>query len=208
MKSCCEGKSDEIAQLRASQGHVLKIVLAINLLMFFVELAFGIRARSTSLLADSLDMFGDSAVYAFSLFVLTKSDYWRASAAFLKGLIMTAFGIAVFFEAWNKIFASIIPHSETISIVGIIALIANSICLILLLKHRRDDINMRSTWLCSRNDIVANIGVIGAGVAVSLMNSKWPDIAIGMIIAGIFLTTSFAVLRDSAKELKLNARIP
>ncbi len=204
-KSCCENKAAELAALRQRQGRVLKIVLAINATMFLVEFAAGILSKSTSLLADSLDMFGDSVVYAFSLYVLGMSVRWRASAALLKGLIMTAFGIGVLGEAIYKILADSMPVSATMGSVGLLALAANAACLVLLLRHKADDINMRSTWLCSRNDIVANLGVLAAAGGVALTGTKWPDIGVGMMIAVLFLSSAVSVLRESWAEFSPHA---
>ncbi len=204
--SCCEGKSDALKLLRLRQAKILKVVLAINAAMFFVEFTSGIHAKSTSLLADSLDMFGDATVYAFSLFVLDRGPRARAGAAFLKGLIMLAFALFVLAEAVRKCFAEVLPVAETIGIIGSLALAANGICLWLLWRHRSDDINMRSTWLCSRNDIIANVGVILASGGVWVTATKWPDIAVGSIIATLFLSSAISVLREALPILRTRAQ--
>jgi len=197
MTSCCESKSEELALLRNKQRIVLIIVLVINAVMFFVEFTFGILSKSTALLADSLDMLGDATVYAFSLYVINKNQKWKAYAALLKGLLISIFGLFVFYEATNKMFSDILPITNTMGYIGTMALIANITCLALLLKHKEDDINMRSTWICSRNDIIANIGVITAAICVSYFNSKWPDIMIGLILATLFLRSSFSIIKES-----------
>lgn len=202
MKSCCENKGSEIAKLRHEQGKILKIVLVINALMFFIEFASGWMARSSALMADSLDMLGDALVYGFSLFVLHKGNVWRATAALLKGILILVFSIGVFAEVLVKIFSEIIPVAHTMGGIGFLALIANLACLLLLMKHKNDDINMRSTYICSRNDIISNSGVIIAALLVQLMNSKWPDIAVGLIIAVLFLKSAWHVLVESIEELK------
>lgn len=203
MKSCCEAKSTELEQLRTKQKNVLLIVLLINALMFFVEFTFGILSKSTALLADSLDMLGDATVYAFSLYVINKSMKWKASAALLKGVLITVFGLYVFGEAIFKAMADVVPMAKTMGVVGLVALAANSACLMLLLKHRDDDINMKSTWICSRNDIIANTGVLLAAFCVSYFNSKWPDIIIGLVIAFVFLKSAFHILSDSIREFRI-----
>lgn len=203
---CCEAKSDELKILRTRQARILKVVLAINAAMFFIEFASGIRARSTSLLGDSLDMFGDATVYAFSLFVLDRGPRARASAALLKGLIMLGFALFVLGEAVRKCFVEVFPVAETIGTVGTLALAANGICLWLLWRHRSDDINMRSTWLCSRNDIVANVGVILASGAVWVTATKWPDILVGSIIAVLFLSSAISVLREALPILRAQSQ--
>ncbi|MFZ9001884.1 MAG: cation diffusion facilitator family transporter [Bacteriovoracaceae bacterium] len=202
MKSCCESKSDELIVLRDKQKTALLIVLIINSLMFVIEFTFGILSQSTSLLADSLDMLGDASVYAFSLYVLNRGLKWKAAAALLKGIIISMFGIYVLIEATIKIYSDILPAADTMGIIGLLALLANTTCLFILLRHRDDDINMKSTWICSRNDIIANCGVLLAAFAVSYFNNKWPDIIIGLCIAFIFLKSALSILKDSIQELK------
>lgn len=206
-KNCCEGKSEALTLLREKQGKVLKIVLALNLVMFGLEFTFGILADSTALLADSLDMLGDAAVYAFSLYVLAKSIRWRAGSSLLKGLIMLAFGFVVLGEAISKSFSTLIPDAPTIGLVGLLALCVNAVCLWLLWSHKEDDINMRSTWICSRNDIIANCGVLLAAGATALTQTKWFDIGIGMIIATLFLKSAMGVIQESRQVLKAHPRL-
>lgn len=202
MKSCCEDKSSELIKLREQQGRILKIVLVINAVMFIVEFTSGWYARSSALMADSLDMFGDALVYGFSLFVLHRSQKWRATAALLKGIIISVFGLFVLVEVILKIFSDVVPRAETMGLIGLVALLANLTCLFLLMKHKNDDINMRSTYICSRNDIISNTGVIIASVAVGTTQSKWPDIAIGLLVAVLFLRSAWPILTESVSELR------
>lgn len=202
-KSCCEDKSVELEQLRNSQRNVLQVVLVINALMFLIEFISGWISHSSALMADSLDMFGDALVYGFSLYVLNKGSTWRARAGLLKGLIMAGFGLLVFGQTTYRVIQGIVPIAETMGAVGALALSANLICLLLLYKHRSDDINMRSTWLCSRNDIVANVGVLIASGLVAISDSIWPDTVVGFVIAGLFLKSSFHVILESRAELKI-----
>jgi len=199
---CCEDKSCELEGLRRRQGSVLKAVLAINAVMFFVEGGVGLWAGSTALMADSLDMLGDTLVYGFSLYVLAKGARWQAVSAMFKGLIMAGFGLFVFAEAFHKFLNPVTPVAEAIGIVGFLALAANSVCLWLLWRHRADDINMHSVWLCSRNDIIANTSVLAAGAGVWLLSSGWPDILVGLGIAGLFLRSAFHVLLRAWRQLK------
>ena len=205
MASCCEEKSCEVTALRESHGRVLWIVLAMNAMMFVVEGAAGVLAHSTSLLADALDMLGDALVYGFTLFVLVRSARWQASAALAKGAFMLAFGLAVLAEAAYKLFHPIMPAVETMGIVGAVALGINVICFSLLYRHRADNLNMSSTWLCSRNDLIANVGVLVAAGTAYVLASRWPDIIVGCIIATLFLRSAFDVLRASVRELRLIA---
>ena len=181
---------------------MLWIVLAINAAMFLVEGAAGVLAHSTSLLADALDMLGDALVYGFSLFVLVRSARWQAGAALAKGAFMLVFGLGVLGEAIYKVFHLVMPDVATMGVVGGLALAANLTCFFLLYRHRSDNLNMRSTWLCSRNDLVANVGVLLAAGGSYVLASRWPDLVIGAIIAGLFLASSLSVLRESIRSLR------
>ncbi len=202
MAGCCEDKSCEIAALRAGHGRVLWTVLAINAAMFLIEGYAGVVAHSTSLLADALDMLGDAVVYAFSLFVLNRSAHWQARAALAKGAFMLLFGLGVMAEAAYKTFVPVMPAAETMGLVGALALGANLVCFSLLYRHRADNLNMSSTWLCSRNDLIANVSVLVAAGATYIMASRWPDILVGIAIAALFLRSAVSVLRDARKELR------
>ena len=189
---------------RAKQGKVLSAVLWVNLVMFFLEFGFGIISGSSALLADSLDMLGDAAVYAFSLYVLARSLLVRARATLLKGFIMLASGVGVSFEVMRRALEGGLPGAETMGIIGGMALLANAFCAYLLFSHRDDDSNLRSTWLCSRNDVIANLSVIVASLLVGYTNSKWPDIFVGSLIALLFLTSSLSVFRDAVADMKVS----
>jgi cation diffusion facilitator family transporter len=201
MDQCCESKAQELAALRDRQGRVLVIVLAVNASMFCVEFGAGILAGSTALLGDSLDMLGDSLVYGFSLYVLHRSPVWRARAALFKGVIMAAFGVVVLLEAAVRLRVGVPPLVPTMAGVGSLALVANVYCFSLLWRHRSDDINLRSTWLCSRNDLFANGAVLVSAALVAWTRSVWPDVIVGVGIAGLFLGTAVSVLRESLAEL-------
>lgn len=201
-KSCCENKSAELAVLREKQGKVLKIVLAINAIMFVVEFGAGWFSHSSALMADSLDMFGDASVYAFSLFALSRGAVWRARAGMMKGLIMAAFGLVVLGQVAYRVYIGVIPVAETMGTIGTLALMANLVCLWLLYSRRADDINMRSTWLCSRNDIIANSGVLVASALVAYFGSIIPDVVVGTGIAALFLKSAFEVITEARDELK------
>jgi cation diffusion facilitator family transporter len=201
MGQCCETKAGELAALRLRQSRVLTTVLAINLTMFCVEFGAGLLSGSTALLADSLDMLGDAFVYGFSLLVLHRSLAWRARAALVKGGIMAAFGIGVLLEAFVRLSTGVPPLAPVMAAIGTFALVANAFCFSLLWRHRGDDINLRSTWLCSRNDLLANGAVLVAAAAVAWSGSIWPDLVVGAGIAVLFLRTAGSVLRESIAEL-------
>lgn len=199
MTDCCTNVSCEIEKLQARQSQTLKIVLGINGGMFIVEFVAGVLARSTALLADSLDMLGDTLVYGVSLYVVKRNDSWKALSALLKGLIMAVFGVGVLAEGGYKLLNPQIPHYETIGLIGLLALAANGVCFLLLWRHRSEDINMRSVWLCSRNDILANVLVLLAAAGVWMTASQWPDLVTGLCIALIFLRSAFFVIRDALR---------
>jgi cation diffusion facilitator family transporter len=201
MDDCCEAKADELGEIRSRHVRVLWAVLAVNAFMFVAEFGAGIVSGSSALLADSLDMLGDSFVYGFSLFVVHRSLTWHARAALLKGAIMALFGVAVLFEVAFKFRTAIPPEATIMAGFGTLALAANSLCFALLWRHRADNINLRSTWLCSRNDLIANTAVLVAAGVVAWSGSRWPDIVVGFGIAILFLRTAVVVLRESFAEL-------
>jgi len=202
MDSCCEAKAGELEALWARQARTLWVVLGINASMFGVEAVVGLLAASTALLADSTDMLGDALVYAFSLLVVGRSVRWRAGAALLKGVIMAGFGLVVLAQAGYRFLVPEVPDFRLMGITGGLALAANATCLFLLTRHRNDDLNMRSTWLCSRNDIIANLGVLVAAASVFATRSPWPDLAIGLGITAVYARSSVSVLRQAVAELR------
>ena len=185
----------------AGQRGVLTFVLAVNVAMFVVEFGAGLMARSTALLADSVDMLGDAIVYGFSLYVVARGPQWQARAALLKGAVMAAFGAGILIQVVTKLVMAATPREGLMGGIGALALVANVVCLAMLWRRRADDINMRSAWLCSRNDVVANVAVLVAAGGVAVTGSGWPDIAVGLLIAALFLRSSFGVIGDARREL-------
>ena len=177
-------------------------VLAINAGLFLVESVAGVLARSAALLGDSLDMLGDALVYGFSLYVLNRGAIWRVRAAYAKGVVMLVFGVGVLGEVLHKVLSPAPPVAEAMGAVGVLALAGNAVCFWLLFRHRTEDLNMRSTWLCSRNDLLANTAVLAAAVGVSLTGSHWPDVVVGGAIAALFVQTAFTVLRAARFEAR------
>jgi Co/Zn/Cd efflux system component len=192
VETCCE-----IRPIHARQRRVLGVVLGVNLLMFGAELGAGLLARSTALLADSVDMLGDAMVYGFSLYVVGRAPVWASRAALLKGLVMAGFSAGILVEVASKLARGLVPEPHTMGMVGAVALAANTAVLGLLWRHRGDDINMRSAWLCSRNDVVGNGGVLAAASGVALTGSAWPDIVVGLGIAALFGATAVTVVRQA-----------
>lgn len=197
MDHCCDDKGSELAKLRERQGRVLYIVLAINAVMFFVEFTAGWVVGSTALLGDSLDMLGDSLVYVVSLYVLHRGVRARAGAALLKSGLLMAFSLLIIGEAIRKSVMGVVPEAGWMGLIGLIALTANLSCLLLLYRHRSDDINMSSTWLCSRNDVIANLSVLGAAALVMMTDSLWPDVIVGVGLALLYLHSSWQVGRNA-----------
>lgn len=196
---CCSKKGDTLAKLaeKRDQRRVLIIVMVINLVMFAAEFGGGVVARSSALMADSIDMLGDALVYALSLYALHRGSRWEAGAAIAKGAIILAFGVVVIFEIADKIVNGVPPSSGLMLMFGSAALVANIACLALLWRFRKLNVNMSSTFECSRNDVASNVGVLVAAGLVVVTGTAWPDIAIGAIIAIIFLRSAWKVLAEA-----------
>lgn len=199
MDECCSNKQGELEKLarQKDQRQVLMIVLAINAAMFVLEFGTGILAGSVSLMADAADMFGDAMVYGLSLYALNRTDRWRNGAAVAKGVFILVLGVAVLVQVGVRLTTGVAPTSLLMAVMGSIALAANLVCLALIWRFRKQDLNMSSTFECSRNDVMANIGVLIAAAGVALFNSPWPDIVIGGLIAVIFLRSAFRVLAEA-----------
>jgi cation diffusion facilitator family transporter len=199
MDDCCSGKGAELERIarRRDQRRVLIAVLTINAAMFAIEFAAGIIAGSVSLMADAVDMFGDAMVYGLTLYALDRSERWNNGAAVAKGAFIFVFGLGVLLQVANKVQNGVEPSSTIMLGVGGLALVANLTCLAMLWRFRKLDLNMSSTFECSRNDVIANLGVLLAAFAVALTRSPWPDILIGMIIAALFLRSAWRVLREA-----------
>lgn len=197
MRECCEVRAD----VPERQRRVLQIVLAVNAAMFVTELGWGLRGHSTSLVADSVDMLGDAIVYGASLSVLARGPLWQARVALGKGLLMAAFGAGVLVEVATKLQRGLLPAAEVMGWVGLLALGANAACLALLWRHRGDDLNMRSAYVCSLNDVVGNAGVLLASAGVALSRSAGPDIAVGLVIAGMFGASAVGVIGKARRQL-------
>lgn len=201
-ENCCQKKSSELEKLNQQQSQVLWSVLAVNAGMFVVELLSGIRSSSLSLTGDSLDMLGDAIAYGSSLYVINKGKKSLARSALLKGMIMFLSAVAVLARATYQASSNAAPELQVMSIVGVMALCANGFCLLLLTSHRNDNINMSSVWLCSRNDIIANLSVLLAAGLVFVTGSSWPDLAIGLLLTVVFAQSAGKVLFRSWQELQ------
>lgn len=183
----------------------LWIALWINLSMFLVELVGGAYAHSSALWADSLDFFGDAVNYGISLAVLGASLYWRATVALIKGLTMAAFGLVVMAKVIYAYLLGIPPEAITMGIIGAIALLANVITAVILYAFRDGDSNMKSVWLCSRNDAIGNVAVIFAAIGVFGTGSLWPDMIVAVIMASLGLTAGYQVVKQALQERRTTA---
>ena len=201
VNDCCSRLENELAKVHDEKRNILVWVLIINASMFFIEAIYGWFAQSNALMADALDMLGDAAIFGFSLYVIRLNTIWQSRAGYIKGIIMAVFAIGVLTSSLYRSFNPIIPEVTTMGVVGFLALAANLICALMLLGFRNTDVNMRSAWLCSRNDVLANIGVLLAAAGVAWTNSSWPDLVVGVSISGLILKSAIEVMRDAKIEI-------
>ena len=183
-----------------ARRRVLWIVLIINVLLFVGEFSVGWWADSSALQADSLDSLGDASVYVLSLMVIGGTLRQRTKAVFLKGGIQALFGVGVLIEVVRSAWLGAEPRPSYMAVAAAVALVANLSCFALLTRFRSDDMNMRSVWLCSRNDIVNNAGVIIAAAFVAWLHSPWPDLVVGTLVAVLFLRTAWTILSQARAD--------
>ena len=181
---------------------ILWLALAINLAMFGIEIGAGFRTGSVSLLADAIDFFGDAANYGVTLVVLSMVPVWRARSALLKGISMLAFGVFVMARTVWAVTQGGAPEPITMGAIGLLALAANSAVALMLYAWRDGDANMRSVWLCSRNDALGNLAVMAAALGVFGTGSAWPDLAVAAVMAVLALVSGSSVIRQARGELR------
>ena len=181
---------------------ILWIALAVNALMFAVEIIGGVAAGSSALQADALDFLGDAANYGISVFVLSAALVVRARASIIKGATMAAFGCWVVGHALYQATTGQVPEPMVMGVIGVLALASNVLCAALLYTFRSGgDSNMRSVWICSRNDAIGNIAVVGAATGVFTTQRGWPDIAVALIMGVLSLSGAWQILRHARQEL-------
>ena len=202
MSDPCEGNVD-LANLEDRQRRVLALVLAINVATFAVMVAGSVLSGSSALLSGTLDNFGDALTYALSLAVVGASARAKARVALLKGLLILAAALAVAAQIAWRLTDLQAPIASTMSAAAAVNLVANAVCLALLTPHRDGDVNMSSSWECSRNDVIEGVAVIGAAAAVWIFDSPWPDVLVAVVLLGIFLRSATRVLRSARRELAL-----
>lgn len=207
--SCCHhGCAAPAVPATARYRRVLAAALLINLAMFGVELAGGLRAGSVSLLADAVDFLGDAANYAVSLWVLGMALAWRARAALLKGASMGLFGVFVLGRAAWSAATGTVPEPMTMGVIGLAALLANVAVAAMLWAWRDGDANMRSVWLCSRNDAIGNVAVMGAALGVFGTGTGWPDLIVAAVMGGLALAGARTIIAQARQELRSPAAAP
>jgi Co/Zn/Cd efflux system component len=201
---CCD--SDDCPSSRGSNSprwrQALWIALAINAGFFLIEIVAGVAAGSVSLLADALDFLGDSANYAISLAVAGLALSWRARASLVKGATMAVFGLWILGSTAYNAFASVVPDAPVMGVIGTFALAANVIVAVMLYRFRDGDSNMRSVWICSRNDAIGNVAVMLAAFGVFGTGSGWPDLAVGAVMSALALSGAIQILRHALAELR------
>lgn len=198
---CCSPKRPELTDSRYRR--VLWAAFLINGIMFLIEIVAGLMAGSVSLQADALDFLGDTANYVISLFVIGMALRHRAKAALMKGATMGLFALWVIGAiVWHVVYGTL-PRAATMGEVGFMALVANAVVFGLLWTSRKGDSNMRSTWLCSRNDVIGNLAVLLAAVGVFGTGTGWPDVIVAATMAGLGLQGAAQVFRHAFGELRL-----
>ena len=201
----CEATAAAVENGSPAFRRAVWIVLGLNAGMFGLEVVQGQLAGSMALQADALDFAGDAATYGLSLFALTQSLAFRSKAALVKGVSLGLMGVYVLVAALWRTFVDGAPHAVTMGWVGALALSANVVSALLLLRFRDGDANVRSVWLCSRNDAIGNVAVLCAAGIVAYTGTKWADLAVAAIMASLFLSTAASIIRQARGELRLQA---
>jgi Co/Zn/Cd efflux system component len=179
------------------ESKVLIILLSINAFMFITEFALGWLGESTGLIADSLDMFADALVYGVGLYAVGKSLRIKANSAMLSGCLQMTLGTGVLLDIIRRTIMGSKPDSAFMIYVSLVALIANVICLVLLAKHKEGEVHMRATWIFTKNDVIANLGVITAGILVAYFSSAVPDLIIGCIISAVVIRGGIQIIKEA-----------
>ncbi|HEY6833784.1 MAG TPA: cation transporter [Pseudolabrys sp.] len=202
MSAHCCGHTATFDGLSADYKRRLWLVIAINAVMFAVEIGAGALAGSQALQADALDFLADSLTYGMSLAVIGLSAQTRAGVALAKAASLTAMALWVLGSTAYHVLVLGVPHAEIMGAVGVLALAANLASVLILVRYKDGDANVRSVWLCSRNDAIGNVAVMLAAGAVWLTATKWPDLIVAALMAGLFLTSSAQILRQSLHQMR------
>jgi len=199
MAGCC-GENTKFEGLSADYKRRLWLVIALNATMFVVEMTAGHFAKSQALQADALDFLGDALTYGISLAVIGASIQVRTNAALAKGVSLLLMGLWVFGSTVYRIFYAGVPEAQIMGVIGLLALLTNLASVLLLVRYKDGDANVRSVWLCSRNDAIGNVAVMFAALGVWGTSSGWPDLAVAMIMAGLFLSSAVQIMRQALAE--------
>ena len=202
MGRCCEAGCEVATPTDRRVRAALWVALVVNGLMFGVEIVAGFAASSAALTADAADFLGDAANYGLSLFVLGMAPVWRTRAALVKGISMGAYGVGVLALAGWNLARGALPDAPTMGIVGLLALAANVAVAILLFRFRDGDANLRSVWLCSRNDAIGNVAVVLAAAGVFGTGAAWPDLVVAATMALLAVSAAWSVVRQARGELR------
>jgi Co/Zn/Cd efflux system component len=208
MSGCSCGSDVKFEGLSAAYKRALWVVIAINGAMFVVEMLAGTIAGSQALKADALDFLGDTATYAVSMFVIGMPLVWRARAALFKGLSLGAMGLWVLGSTAYHVLLLGLPRAEVMGLIGLLALLANLASVLILLKYRNGDANVRSVWLCSRNDALGNLAVVFAAGGVWTTETAWPDLIVAGVMASLFLWSSVQIVHQASQEMTIDDRLP
>ncbi|PLX35206.1 MAG: cation transporter, partial [Hyphomicrobiales bacterium] len=186
----------------------LWLVIAINAVMFMVEIAAGLAAQSQALKADALDFLGDTATYTISLLVIGRSLQLRSRAALIKGLSLAAFGLWVAAATLYRVWTGAVPDAPVMSLIAVLAFAANLTSALVLMKYKDGDANVRSVWLCSRNDAIGNLAVLAAAGGVWALASRWPDLIVAALMSGLFLSSAWQIITQALAEHREGAASP
>ncbi len=201
--ACCNcGNNLQFDGLSTAYKRILWIVIAINALMFLVEMGASLASGSMALRADALDFLGDTLTYGITLMAIGHSIRWRASAALFKGVTLALMGVWVLGATLYRVFILGVPNEAIMGSVALMAFAANATSVLLLMRYRNGDANVRSVWLCSRNDAISNLAVMVAAVVVFYTQSRWPDLVVAAGMAGLFLHSSTLIIRQARREIR------
>ncbi len=206
IRICLDSACHQIDECISCQKNALTICFLINFIMFAVELFWGWQENSATLLSDAAHNSGDALILGSSLFVILSSMALKAKLALFKSFIMGCFGLLAFYNVFLTIWTTTIPQYNVLTTIGTIALIGNILSVLLLMYYRNKDINLKSAYVCCRNDVIGSIGIIIAGVLVMYTNSYWPDVILGSVVGGIIIWSSITIAKESLNELKLNRK--
>ena len=199
MSGCC-GSGVKFDGVSGDYKRRLWVVIALNAMMFIVEMSAGHLAKSQALQADALDFLGDALTYGISLAVIGASIRVRTNAALAKGVSLLLMGLWVFGSTMYRVLYVGVPEAQIMGVIGFLALLANLASVLLLVRYKDGDANVRSVWLCSRNDAIGNVAVMLAAVGVWGTASGWPDLIVAAIMAGLFLSSSFQIIKQALRE--------